>query len=86
MRHNFLNILYCGYFSRFPQAPVDKVLFLQSRLSKGLNESAVLVSSEGGYLHFWAICGRKYHKGIRISSACMLHDCIFTPALQFSVP
>ncbi|XP_072043758.1 LOW QUALITY PROTEIN: cilia- and flagella-associated protein 337-like [Amphiura filiformis] len=47
----------------FPQAPVDKVLFLQSRLSKGLNESAVLVSSEAGYLHFWSLHGRDHHKG-----------------------
>ncbi|XP_022084992.1 WD repeat-containing protein on Y chromosome-like [Acanthaster planci] len=49
----------------FKQAPVDKILFLKSRIiNKGLTEGAVLISSEAGFLHFWSIYGfSNNHKG-----------------------
>eukprot|EP00057_Strongylocentrotus_purpuratus_P002746 XP_003725163.1 PREDICTED: WD repeat-containing protein on Y chromosome [Strongylocentrotus purpuratus] len=53
----------------FSQAPVEKLLFLASRLSGGMSDSAVLVSSEAGHLHFWAIYGQKrHHRGSFYSS------------------
>ncbi|XP_071797033.1 cilia- and flagella-associated protein 337-like isoform X1 [Asterias amurensis] len=42
----------------FEQAPVDKIVFLKSRIiNKGLTEGAVLISSEAGWLNFWSIYG-----------------------------
>lgn len=35
--------------------PVDKLLFLTSRAHWKTQESAVLVSSEAGYLEFWCL-------------------------------
>ncbi|XP_072168406.1 cilia- and flagella-associated protein 337-like [Diadema setosum] len=53
----------------FSQAPVDKLLFLSSRLSRGITDSSVLVSSEAGKLHFWAVYGQhKRHRGSFYSS------------------
>ncbi|XP_041474209.1 WD repeat-containing protein on Y chromosome-like [Lytechinus variegatus] len=53
----------------FSQPPVEKLLFLSSRLSGGMSDSAVLVSSEAGHLHFWAIYGQKrHHRGSFYSS------------------
>ncbi|XP_064614731.1 WD repeat-containing protein on Y chromosome-like [Liolophura sinensis] len=45
------------------QAPVDKVLFLRGRLAVRYTESAVLVSSEGGYLRFWSLYTNKHELG-----------------------
>ena len=52
---------------RFQQAPVDKIIFLKGRITnRGLQEGAVLISSEAGRLHFWSIYGfSKNHKGTR---------------------
>ncbi|XP_038067567.1 WD repeat-containing protein on Y chromosome-like isoform X2 [Patiria miniata] len=54
----------------FTQAPVDKILFLKSRIiNKGLTEGAVLISSEAGFLHFWSIYGfSNNHKGFFYAS------------------
>ncbi|KAJ8037373.1 WD repeat-containing protein 49 [Holothuria leucospilota] len=52
----------------FAQAPVEKLLFLKSRINQGLNDCAVLISSEAGYLHFWSVYDTKHYKGQFYSS------------------
>ncbi len=44
-------------------APVDALLFLKSRSDLKHTMTAVLISSEAGYLHWWSISGPRYHTG-----------------------
>ncbi|XP_041364011.1 WD repeat-containing protein on Y chromosome-like isoform X2 [Gigantopelta aegis] len=43
--------------------PVDKLLFLRARALTRFSESAILVSSEGGTLHWWNIYSQKTELG-----------------------
>ncbi|XP_070580974.1 cilia- and flagella-associated protein 337-like [Ptychodera flava] len=49
-------------------APVDKLLFLQQRISQGQTEAAVLLSSEAGFLHFWSVYGKQHDMGFFYAS------------------
>lgn len=64
-----LQIIYLSlqiiYYHYRQQAPVDKVLFLRGRLAVRYTDSAVLVSSEGGYLRFWSLYANKHELGER---------------------
>nr|XP_006814770.1 PREDICTED: WD repeat-containing protein 49-like [Saccoglossus kowalevskii] len=51
-------------------APVDKLLFLQHRVTQGQTDSAVLISSEAGYLHFWSVYGSQQDMGFFYASDC----------------
>ena len=47
----------------FHHVPIDKLLFLQSRMRDRSKEDAVLVSSEGGHACFWELLGGNEAKG-----------------------
>ena len=49
-------------FFRQP-SPVDKLLFLPNRLTSKTSDAAMLISSEAGYLHWWALFGAKHEVG-----------------------
>nr|XP_022317228.1 WD repeat-containing protein on Y chromosome-like isoform X7 [Crassostrea virginica] len=44
-------------------SPVDKLLFLPTRLTSKTSDAAMLISSEAGYLHWWALFGAKHEVG-----------------------
>ncbi|XP_048762594.2 WD repeat-containing protein on Y chromosome-like isoform X3 [Ostrea edulis] len=44
-------------------SPVDKLLFLPSRITSKTSDAAMLISSEAGYLHWWALFGAKHEVG-----------------------
>ncbi|XP_077980125.1 cilia- and flagella-associated protein 337-like [Glandiceps talaboti] len=49
-------------------APVDKLLFLRHRSTQNIQDCAVLISSEAGYLHFWSIYGKQHDMGFFYAS------------------
>lgn len=57
-------------FFRQP-SPVDKLLFLPSRLTSKTSDAAMLISSEAGYLHWWALFGAKHEVGESLSHSCL---------------
>ena len=58
------NISHFPYiFYRVP-VPVDKVIFLTSRIDKKLTESATLISSQAGQVKLWSVFGTKNFLGM----------------------
>lgn len=64
------NVVFDVSFFRQP-SPVDKLLFLPSRLTSKTSDAAMLISSEAGYLHWWALFGAKHEVGESLSHSCL---------------
>lgn len=70
LTHGTCNVVFDVSFFRQP-SPVDKLLFLPSRLTSKTSDAAMLISSEAGYLHWWALFGAKHEVGESLSHSCL---------------
>lgn len=70
LTHGTCNVVCDVSFFRQP-SPVDKLLFLPSRLTSKTSDAAMLISSEAGYLHWWALFGAKHEVGESLSHSCL---------------